>query len=304
MSLLRTLAQHTRTGEPRHAGPLTVIPLFGPTTPHPDYLTLAQALAANLVTITEVSDAGSVPVLRAKNQGPRPVLLVDGEELIGAKQNRIMNLTILLPPHRLTDIPVSCVEQGRWNYRGRQFAASDNTLYPSARSRKVAEVSASIRQGSRSADQSALWDRIEAKRGRLGTASSTGAMKDLYDSQSQSIQGFLNAIAGEKGQTGAAFGINGEIHGVELFDSPATFAEYFPKLIRSWGMDAIELTAKAQKPSEAWQASAVLARLAESPIESFPALGLGEDLRFGYQHTPAAALAYEGRVVHLVGFTV
>jgi hypothetical protein len=129
-------------------------------------------------------------------------------------------------------------------------------------------------------------------------------MKDLYDCQNSLIQRFLNAIAGEPGQTGAAFGINGEIHGVELFDCPATFAEYFPKLIRSWGMDAIERTGHWERPAEGWMASALLTRLAESPVETFPALGLGEDIRFGYQHTPAAALSYEGRVVHLVGFTM
>jgi hypothetical protein len=69
-------------------------------------------------------------------------------------------------------------------------------------------------------------------------------------------------------------------------------------------MDAIEQTAYSQQSAAGWKASAVLAQLAESPVETFAALGLGEDLRFGYQHTPAAALAYECRLVHLVSFTV
>jgi hypothetical protein len=80
----------------------------------------SPALELHVVTIAEVSEAGSV----------RPILLVDWEELVGAKQNRVLNLSILLPPRRLTDIPVSCVEQGRWHYRGRHFTQSPASSLP------------------------------------------------------------------------------------------------------------------------------------------------------------------------------
>jgi hypothetical protein len=43
--------------------------------------------------------------------------LLDGEELIGAKQNRALNLTILAPAKQVIVIPVSCVEAGRWHLR-------------------------------------------------------------------------------------------------------------------------------------------------------------------------------------------
>jgi hypothetical protein len=204
----------------------------------------------------------------------------------------------------VTDIPVSCVEQGRWQYRGRHFSGSDNTLYPAARSRKVADVSAAIRGGHRAADQGALWTSIAGKSGRLGVRSPTGAMKDVYDSQRERMRALLDAVRPEPGQTGAAFATGGEVLGVELFDAPDTFAEYFPRLITSWAMDALEMPHRSAEQASGWEASLVLTRLAESPVEAFAAVGLGEDLRFGYQHTPAAALAYQGRVVHLVGFTV
>jgi hypothetical protein len=43
-----------------------------------------------------VSEGGSVPNLRVINKTPHHVLLFDGEELKGAKQNRILNTTILI----------------------------------------------------------------------------------------------------------------------------------------------------------------------------------------------------------------
>jgi hypothetical protein len=46
-------------------------------------------------------------------------LLLDGEQLVGAKQNRIPNMIVLVAAQTEVTIPVSCVEQGRWGYQAR-----------------------------------------------------------------------------------------------------------------------------------------------------------------------------------------
>src|SRR5262245_57789147 len=75
----------------------------------PDYLVLDEALGTRLFHITEVSESGIVPRLLATNEGDTPVFLLDGEELVGSKQNRIVNLSLMLGPKSTTEIPVSCV---------------------------------------------------------------------------------------------------------------------------------------------------------------------------------------------------
>jgi len=57
------------------------------------YLVLDDALATGRFRITEVSQSGSVPRLLAINDNGSPVFLLDGEELVGAKQNRVLNLS-------------------------------------------------------------------------------------------------------------------------------------------------------------------------------------------------------------------
>ena len=52
-------------------------------------------------------------------------MLFDGEELKGAKQNRILNTTILIAAGSSLDVPVSCTEQGRWSYASREFDESE-----------------------------------------------------------------------------------------------------------------------------------------------------------------------------------
>jgi hypothetical protein len=102
---------------------LAVFPLFAKTNGGgPWYVTLTEAIAGGQARITEVSEGGSVPDLRVVNKGDARILIVDGEELRGAKQNRILNTTILVGKHTSLVVPVSCTESGRWHYETRSFA--------------------------------------------------------------------------------------------------------------------------------------------------------------------------------------
>ena len=71
-------------------------------------------------------------------------MLLDGEELVGVKQNRVLNTTVLVAARSQLTIPVSCVEQGRWQRRGERFAPGNASLYASLRARKAAWVSESL----------------------------------------------------------------------------------------------------------------------------------------------------------------
>ena len=113
---------------------LAVIPLLAANPDDLGLLTLEEA--GDRVLVTEVSEAGSVPFLKVANGADRPLLLLDGEELIGAKQNRILNTTVLVAPHTEVTIPVSCVEQGRWATAAASSAGPVAPTPPSARGRR------------------------------------------------------------------------------------------------------------------------------------------------------------------------
>ena len=78
-----------------------------------------------------------MPELLVENPLDADVLLYDGEELVGAKQNRILNVSVLAGAHSKLTIPVSCVEQGRWQMRSAEFAAARHTAHPRLRRRKA-----------------------------------------------------------------------------------------------------------------------------------------------------------------------
>src|SRR6266852_7198994 len=142
-----------------------------------DYLLLEDGIAQGKVRVTELHAGGSVPDLRLENDAELPVLLVDGEELVGAKQNRVLNLTILAPAKHATVIPVSCVEAGRWKMASADLKTADYFMYSVGRGEQMAQVTASMRSsGTRKSDQGAIWRNIAAKAVRLRTSSPTGAM--------------------------------------------------------------------------------------------------------------------------------
>jgi len=172
MDHVKTALSGLKPGEPTTHGGLTVFPLTSDLPGRLRYLLLEDGLRKDLVTIREVSEGGSVPELKMENRAGLPVLIVDGEELVGAKQNRVANLTMLIPADRVTIIPVSCVEAGRWSYRTPDFDVSDRVQNARGRAEKLESVRHSLRErGSRDSDQGQVWDSIAAESEVLGAPS-------------------------------------------------------------------------------------------------------------------------------------
>ena len=139
--LLALLAgEDIRYGDPLSFSGLTLIPLFSRRQAPFEYQLLSAAIAAGTAAVEEVG-GGRVPTLRIVNRGEQPVLLVDGEHLVGVKQNRILNTTILVPEKSALDIPVSCVEAGRWGVPQDHARPSSPHLFTSARAKKAEKPS-------------------------------------------------------------------------------------------------------------------------------------------------------------------
>ena len=134
-AIVKKQMEGIRFGEIQIHNHVAVIPLIGANGAGPDYLTLKEAMEKSLLRVTEVSENGSVPELKVMNLGETPVLLLDGEELSGAKQNRVLNTTILLREKSETVVPVSCTEHGRWFYCSSRFEESGHIM--SARIRRT-----------------------------------------------------------------------------------------------------------------------------------------------------------------------
>ena len=183
MKVLDSFIENLYTGEAVQFRRLRVTPIFIREEAELPYLEFEEALRAGLVEVTEVSEGGSVPNLLVRNDADHDVLILDGEQLVGAKQNRVVNTTIVVPARSAVEIPVSCVEQGRWHYSSRSFTSGHSHSSPSLRSLKHGSVTRGLRDtGSYASDQGGIWDEIRSKASRMAAHSPTMSASDVYAS--------------------------------------------------------------------------------------------------------------------------
>ena len=294
-----------RIGTPKVRLNLALFPLFDDEDNASSYLLLDDALERKLAHVTEVSADGRVPELAFENDSAEKILLVDGDELVGAKQNRVLNLSILVGGRQKLVIPVSCVEQGRWRYHSRDFQSARRSLFAKARAKKMRQVTESLRiNQDRRSNQSEVWADVAGKVAFCQADSDTLAMADAYESRGRQLSAYVSAFRADHGQRGAVVAIDGKPVGLELFDSADAFARYLEKLVRSYALDAIETAAGKTLAPGKEDVRRFLDSLRTAAIERFAALGEGEDIRLTGEGVSGGALAANGRVVHLAGFAV
>ena len=286
---------------PQGPAQLCIVPLLGPSQRRPAYRRL-EGSALDKVHITETSDAGSVPELVVHNTLSQRVYLMDGQELVGAKQNRILNTDVLAPPKQKTLIPVSCVEQGRWAYRSERFTTG-RSASSDIRRRKLARVHSSLREGAgHDADQGAVWDEVAESLAGAHTDSQTQALSDAYDARQRQLVQLRQSLRLPRQTVGLAVFSGGKLRGLDLFDRHATLRYFWQVLIDSYGLDYLgqQITvAPAQtQPAQAWPQ--VLQAVGSGQWERFPSPGEGEDWRLSHDHFAGSALVWEEQsVVHL-----
>jgi len=316
MTAISDLLSGVSIGEPRRHGRLEIFPLFAASGEGSDFILLDEALAAKSVEVTETSEGGSVPVLKFLSRSPVPVLLLDGEELIGAKQNRILNASILAPAEADMLLPVSCVEAGRWRYSTHSFRAADHALFAKARARKAVRMAAmhverravgesGIHALARSfdANQQEVWADVSGKLGRMSVDSASSAISDGYESYGERLREFETALEPVPGQRGATFVLDGRVVGIELLATETAFRAIYRKLLKSYAFDALEPSdVTAPKVPTRADVEAFIARVLGASLSSAPSAGLGVDVRLAGEGCTGHALVHDEAVLHLAAF--
>jgi hypothetical protein len=269
-----------------------------------DYLTLDEALSKNLIEVVEIDEGGSVPELKVINKSERMVLILDGEELVGAKQNRIVNTTILIPAKETVVIPVSCVEEGRWSYDTERFHSEERIMAPMMRAMKTQQVNYSVRQsGNFRSDQGAIWNEISAKVTRRQAESDSMAMAEIYKKERPAIDDYLENFVMVESQIGAIFLINGKVVGMDCFGKTETFEKTFKKIVESYALDAIDwYDEKVGSKSSKTKVNNFLKTANDARVEIHPSVGLGTDCRLDSNKCTGFALSHEDQVLHLSVF--
>jgi hypothetical protein len=95
------------------------------------------------------------------------------------------------------------------------------------------------------------------------------------------------------------FALNGQVQGLELFDCERTFQQYLGKLISSYALEALGAQGKSTDVESRDSVEQFLKEVCTAEVESFAALGEGEDVRLTGKNLAGGALVADERVVHL-----
>lgn len=293
-----TILEHASIGRPVNRGGLSFFPVYI----HQDGRIIATGPSVG-VHITERPDA-EVPTLQVFNPTAHPVLLVEGETVTGGRQSRVLNVSVLVPAGATIDIPVSCVEQGRWSGanefgRGRMLASRR------VRRTKIDGVRTNIeRTGHKASDQGAVWHAISNELQRLDAHNPTGSFIEaerVFDRDRGLAQTTdeLVAMGPLPGQCGVVIAHGGRVLSADVFANPDTFACQWEAIVRG---AMLEATGESAGRASATRALEFLHRLAAGKAELAPGVGLGREHHITGKRVIGQALMWDGFLVHASAF--
>jgi hypothetical protein len=285
-------------GDELVVGGLRVFPLTGMTEVGPAYLTGPEAFEAGMIEVSEL-DPPQVPSLAILNLALVPILLVEGEMLVGGDQNRTMNVTVLCPPQARTVVPVSCVEAGRWGKR-RTVSASSKHAPGSLRAAKTAKLEArSDDLSSRRSDQRLIWHEVARQSMAHEVFSETSALDDVQEEIEDRLAPKLEKVRAVPRQIGVICTIGEQVVGLDLFDKPATLERYLRSIVAGHALDA------PSRPSSGDPIRAIehfLAQIDDAGRDIGRGVGLGEEVLLRGGEVAGIGLFYESFLVHLAAF--
>ena len=319
LNIIEATLNEVKLGEPQHYRNMSVFPLLFSGKSKLEYTMLRKALKQEHITITEISEYGSVPELKLFNMSESYILLLDGEELEGAKQNRVLNTTILVYPKSELKVPVSCTEQGRWNRVSAAFHDSEKIMFSRARGNKMSSVHQSLKYGGGyQSNQSEVWKDISQLQNKLNIHSPTSAMKDIYDKEKDNLDDFLKAFPLIEGQCGFIVGLGGHVVGLEYLSSSDCYQDVHSQLIESYTMDALDeifskvstlkegefskVGQKVRQELTIEETQRFLEKIWSATYETYPSAAAGKDVRLESEDIVGSGLVEKEELIHLSAF--
>jgi hypothetical protein len=270
-----------KLGPAQYYESLTVFPVIDAAPRQLPYQLLADALETETVHVSEVG-TGSVPEILVENEGDVDVLILDGEQLVGAMQNRIVSRTIVVPAHAKTTIPVSCMEQGRWRSTSRHFQHagqhSPSTLRRHARRTEAACSAAMMDATPRvlAGAQGAVWSNIASLKALFGGRSPTDDFGELYGLKSRDLEEWSKHFPWVDDQLGLLAFLGEEPLGLDVIAGHRLYARLHKQLVMGHVMDALAAGPGVKKCAVCEEAAtAFLAQVCTADRTEAPTVGRG-----------------------------
>ena len=188
----------------------------------------------SLIQINEVSEEGHVNKILLKNNSDKFVFIMDGDIILGAKQNRVFNTSMLIGPNKEYYLSVSCIEKNRWQKSSSSFRPANFLSHKSLRKKKIDSY---YKRGSY--NQNEVWDEVSNLNKRYNQRSKTSSHTILYESKKHLVDNLKNKFEINPNAKGLAYFINGDLQGIEMFYNDSIYKSYYLPLVSSICLEGI-----------------------------------------------------------------
>jgi hypothetical protein len=271
---------------------LTLYPLYGRGGLSVGLVLLDEAIQQGVLQVQE-KGGGQVNTVRVRNRGKSYVFGMAGEIVSGARQDRMLQDDILMPPGSgWLDVPVYCTEHGRWQGESMSFGTKGDVAAGGVRAR-----------ASQTRSQGEVWAEVDAARGALDVTSPTRAFAKVYEEPrvQEKLDDYTEHLGSLPqmfpGAVGVVVAVGSRVVCVDVFGSPSLFGRMWPKLLRSYVIDAV-----SQQPHGSLSAREVrrfTAGAARADLAVRASVGSGVLLSLSAARASGSALRYNREVVHI-----
>ncbi len=258
-----------------------------------DMLTLDEALKSKALVVTELEGGARVNELKLENVGARPVFIMGGEIMRGAKQDRTLQGDVVIPPKSGSMIVRAfCTEQGRWVEQSSSFQAADAAVPNSVRG----AVKGDKQQG-------AVWDSISENQAKLKVSAPTSAAREVYqDKKVQTdtkpyVDAFTDLPRTERELVGVVVTYGDRLIAVDVFGDDALLGKLYPKLLRAYVVDVVGDSWRGDRDQD--DVKRLLASGRDASWTAGQTDGVGMALEFRVAKLHGTALVERDAVIHL-----
>lgn len=260
--------------------------------------TLNELLKTKEVEICEVSDSGNVNNIIVNNLSSYFLFMLDGDILRGAKQNRILNTSVLVSPNNKLNIPVSCVESGRWSNYSRDFNSSEYTVTSDFRAKKSSSVNKNYNsKKSYQTDQSHIWDIVKEEMCLKKVISDSDDYEAVYKKHSNTLK---DKFKPAEGANGMAIFYGTKILNADIFGTEKLYKQYFERIINAASLN-LQRKSTISSLTEQHAINILHKKIyyaEESIISNDKAAGEGKEMRFENDKFSGFELTYNDSLIH------
>lgn len=292
--------ERAAVGRPITREGISLFPVFV----HQDDTNVLTGDQADIV-VTEKDDA-EVPTLRVTNPHDLPVLIAEGETLNGGRQNRVVNVSVLVSAGATIDIPVSCVEAGRWGSE-RAFERRNPKAPRRVRRGMTSSVTDNLFSiGSRRSDQGQVWASVDDELHGLGLWSPSSAAAGLveFEQRDRKTAEAIEELVAKgplPGQCGVVISHGRRVVAADIYASSSLLAAAWENLVRGYFLEV--RTAGGGSPS-ATKVLNFLSKMSKRIVSTQAGVDRGMEHRISTSKITGQALVDEGLLIHASAFAL